>query len=177
MLLIPLPAWLTLGILQLPLGRAQVRTLVPPIQSPCRPPPHWGLLRSHLSHPSAPSPPRVGGYGTAMVPTGLPRVRGDGCGAFLLQQQDDAKPTWGIRAAPQHPSAGAGPSRGAEAGADTETGAAPTLGWGGRGSAQGRASKPTPEMLPAWQGPPRLRQGGGGVWRVMGMSLCPPRSA
>lgn len=39
MLLILLPAWLALGILQLPLGSAQVRTLMQPAPSPLAEPP------------------------------------------------------------------------------------------------------------------------------------------
>lgn len=37
----------------------------------------------------------------------------------------------------------------------------------GRGSVQGRIPKPTPKMLPAWKGPPRLWQGNpAGDWGV-----------
>lgn len=52
MLLVPLPAWLALGILQLPLSSAQVRTLMFPLQSPCRS--TAGGFSAPLSPPPAP---------------------------------------------------------------------------------------------------------------------------
>lgn len=68
MLLIPLPAWLALGILQLPLGSSQVRTCIPSLPAP------WhislsGLLSTPLT-PQHPNPEKV--CGTATTPVELP---------------------------------------------------------------------------------------------------------
>lgn len=165
MLLIPLPAWLALGILQLPLGSSQVR-----IHLPSPPAPQqtslYGLLSTHLSCPST-STPRVGVWHSHST-CGAARARGMVTGLFPCSSEirlnalrvcsfstaskcRSRTGRWGLRLE-QTWSQGQTPSR------------------MGRDSVQGRTSKSTPKMLPAWKGPPRLWQGGRGIQRVIGVS-------
>lgn len=108
------------------------------------------LLSTHLSHPCTPTPPWSGGYGTATAARAWGMVMGlFPCSSDMMLNALRARSfstaskchsrtgRWGLRLK-QTQRQGQTPVR------------------MGRGSVQGRTSKPAPKMLPAQKGPPRL---------------------
>lgn len=162
MLLILLPAWLALGILQLPLGSAQVRTLMPPLQLPCSIP--WGLLGTHPSYPSTLSLPWdcLGESVVGLFPHSSEMVLSPpGAPELLLSIQVPGQ-DWveGLRL-------------------EQIRRQGQSLCWDGVEGALPGPGHPNQAQRCCLLGrvPPRLREGRGGARRLTRMSLCPLRNA